>query len=280
MSEKSKGYIYILLSAVCFSLGGILIKLNSWSGISISGARCLFSFLVMLIYLKAINHKIVFNKQVLLGAVVNAGMSTVFVIANKLTAAANVIILQFTMPIYIVLFLWIFWKQKPKKEAVLTCIAAFIGILFFFCESISAGGMLGNILAIVSGILYAIVFLIKKIPGSDFESSALFSFLLSFVIALPFIANETDYSCVNIVTIILLGVVQIGLAYIFLGLGLDYVPPVGAALLSMIEPVLNPVIVAIFYGETIGTMGLIGALIVIASGTVYNVITAVNEKNI
>jgi len=274
MSEKTKGYIYVLLSAVCFSIGGLLIKLNSWSGVSINGARCIFAFFVMLLYLKAINHKIVINKTVLLGAVINTGMSTTFVVANKLTAAANAIILQFTMPIYIVLMLWIFWKKKPNKETVITCLTAFIGFIFFFFDSIETGGMAGNILALISGVLYAGVFLIKKMDGSDFESSALLSFLLSFVVALPFIAQETDYSTVNIITIIVLGVVQIGFSYIFLGLGLNQVSPVGAALLSMLEPVLSPAIVAVFYGEMIGGFGLIGAAIVIASGTVYNVAQA------
>ncbi|MCR5468104.1 MAG: DMT family transporter [Lachnospiraceae bacterium] len=274
MSEKTKGYIYILLSAICFSIGGLLIKINTWSGVSINGGRSIFAFFVMLCFLKAIKHKIVFNKQVVFGALVNTGMSTTFVVANKLTAAANVIILQFTMPIYIVLMLWIFWKKKPKKAEVLTCAAAFVGILFFFYESLSRGGMAGNLLAILSGVLYAIVFLIKKIPGSDFESSALFSFLLNFVISLPFIAQESDFSSVNLVSVVLLGVAQIGLAYIFLGLGLRTVPPVGAALLSMLEPVLSPIIVAVFYGETIGLFGIIGACIVLLSATIYNVMGA------
>jgi len=274
MSEKNKGYISVLLSAICFATGGLLIKINSWSAISINGARSIFALMVMLIYAKSIHHKLKLNWQVLLGAAANTGMSITFVMATKLTAAANAIILQFTMPIYIILLLWIFWKKKPDRASVLTCLAAFIGIIFFFFDSIQSGGMVGNVLAIVSGMLYAIVFLIKKIPGADFESSAIVSFMINFIVGIPFILKETDFGTVNLVSVVLLGVVQIGLAYVFLGRGLSTVPPVGAALLSMVEPVLNPVLVAIFYGETIGFVGLIGAAIVLASGTAYNVITA------
>jgi len=274
MSEKNKGYLCIVLSAICFATGGLLIKINSWSAVSINGARSIFALMVMLIYIKCIGHKLAFNWKVLFGALANTGMSFTFVMATKLTAAANAIILQFTMPIYIIFLLWIFWKKKPDRASVLTCLAAFIGIIFFFFDSIQSGGMLGNILAIISGMLYAIVFLIKKIPGADFESSAVLSFAINFIMGIPFIMKETDFNTVNLVSVVLLGVVQIGLAYVFLGRGLSTVPPVGAALLSMVEPVLNPVLVAIFYGETIGFVGLIGAAIVLASGTVYNVITA------
>ena len=53
-------------------------------------------------------------------------------------------------------------------------------------------------------------------------------------------------------------------------MALDKVPPVGASLISMIEPILNPTLVAIFYGEKMGRMSLIGAVIVLASALFYN----------
>ena len=139
--------------------------------------------------------------------------------------------------------------------------------------------MAGNILAIASGFFYAIVFLIKKIPGADFESSALISFALNFVIGIPFYLQETDFGAVNVSTGILQGVVQIGLAYMFLNAALDKVPPVGASLLSMIEPILNPILVAVFYGETIGPVSLVGAVIVLSSALYYNCASTSIEKS-
>ena len=73
------------------------------------------------------------------------------------------------------------------------------------------------------------------------------------------------------VSVILLGFVQIGMAYIFLAKGLDYVPPVAASLISMVEPIVNPILVAVFYGETIGFISIIGAVIVLGSATFYSV---------
>lgn len=270
MTTQQKGFIYTILSAICFASGGLLIKLNSWSSLSISGSRSIFAFIVFLIYMKKTNHAIRFNFPILIGVLANSLMSLTFIMANKLTSAANAIILQFTLPIYIMLLLWIMEKKRPDRISIVSALLSFTGILFFFFDSISAGGTLGNILAIVSGFFYAVVFVIKRIPGADFESSALISFALNFVIGLPFYPRETDFSTVNLVTVVLLGVVQIGCAYIFLNAALDKLPPVGVSLISMLEPILNPILVAIFYGETIGKISLIGGVIVLSSAFYYN----------
>jgi len=271
---KKSGVISILLSAICFAVGGVLIKSVNWGSFSINGGRCIFAFIVMLIYMKATKHKFVMNKEVILGALANFGMCLTFVAANKLTTAANAIVLQFTMPAFVIIFLMLFWKKKPEKIEIITVCISFLGMLCFFYESLSAGGMLGNIIAVISGALYAVVFLLKKIPGADFESSVLVSHVISVIVGLPFIIRETDFGYSNILWIALLGIVQLGAAYVFLTRGLSTVPPVAASLISMIEPILNPILVAIVCGEMIGPISLIGALIVLGSATVYNVVEA------
>ena len=280
MTAQQKGFIYTALSAVCFATGGLLIKLNTWSSMSINGMRSFFAFFIFLLYMKLTKHQFKFNWKVLLGVVANSMMGITFIMANKMTTAANAIVLQFTLPIYIMLLTWIFLKKKPDKVSVISGMISLVGIMFFFFESLSLGGMTGNVLALVSGFFYAIVFLIKQIPDSDFESSAIISFVLNFVIGIPFILQETDWGIMNMSTGMLQGVVQIGLAYIFLNMALDKVPPVGASLISMIEPILNPVLVAIFYGEKIGKISFVGATIVLASALFYNLRgTGVEENN-
>lgn len=280
MTAQQKGFIYTALSAVCFATGGLLIKLNTWSSMSINGMRSFFAFFIFLLYMKLTKHQFKFNWKVLLGVVANSMMGITFIMANKMTTAANAIVLQFTLPIYIMLLAWIFQKKKPDKVSVISGMISLVGIMFFFFESLSLGGMTGNVLALVSGFFYAIVFLIKQIPDSDFESSAIISFVLNFVIGVPFIIQETDWGIMNMSTGVLQGVVQIGLAYIFLNMALDKVPPVGASLISMIEPILNPVLVAIFYGEKIGKISFVGAIIVLASALFYNLRgTGVEENN-
>lgn len=270
MTAQQKGIIYTALSAVCFATGGLLIKLNTWSSFTINGMRSIVAFFIFLLYMKLTKHGFRFNSKVLLGVIANSMMGLTFVMANKMTTAANAIVLQFTLPIYIMLLMWIFQKKKPDRVSFMSGVISLVGIMFFFFDSLSAGGMIGNILALISGFFYAVVFLIKQIPEADFESSALISFALNFVIGIPFYMQETNWGMTNLTTGLLQGIVQIGLAYIFLNMALDKVPPVGASLISMIEPILNPTLVAIFYGEKMGRMSLIGAVIVLASALFYN----------
>lgn len=268
------GTIYVLLSAICFALGGVLIKFIPWSPMTIQGVRSIFSSVVIGGYMYYTKHKFVFNKSVLFGAICNMVMAFTFVAATKLTTAANAIVLQFTEPIFAILLMWIIYKRRPRKEAVVTCALVFSGILCFFFESLHVGGMAGNVLAIVSGFFYALVFMMKRFPGADFESSILLSNAMSVVFAIPAYMNETTSTPIIWSCIILLGAVQCGLSYVFLSKGLDYVSPVTASLTSTIEPILNPLLVAAFCGEKVGVMAIVGAILVVGSATVYNLIEA------
>lgn len=266
-----KGTLFVLISAVGFSLGGVLIKMIPWSSMTIQGIRSIFSAMVIGGYMLVRHQKFVWNKSVLFGAVCNMVMAFTFVAATKLTTAANAIVLQFTEPIFVILLLWVLYKKKPERDAVFTCLVVFSGILCFFFESMGGGAMTGNLLAILSGFAYALVFLMKQFPGADFESSLLLSNLMSVIIGIPFYGKETEFSSEIWMFMILLGVFQFGFSYIFLSKGLDHVSPVAASLTSTLEPILNPILVAIFYGETIGLLAMVGAILVIGSATIYNV---------
>lgn len=189
-----KGTIYVLLSAVCFSTGGVLIKSIPWSSITIQGIRSIFSFMLIASYMVITKRKFVWNKTVLFGAVCNTVMALTFVSATKMTTAANAIVLQFTEPIFVILLMWALYKKKPKKAAVVACAVVFAGILCFFLDSLSAGGMAGNLLAVFSGFTYALVMMMKGFPGADFESSLLASHVISLSIGLPsFLGGDRSF---------------------------------------------------------------------------------------
>lgn len=274
MRKNNIGYFYVILSAILFSLAGILMKKITWSSITINGLRNLFAFIIMAIYLKKKHHKIVINKVVILCGIITLFMNLTFAMATKLTSAANAIVLQFTEPIFLLLILWMIWKVKPERKAVICSIFVFAGIMCFFLDKITMDGMIGNGLAILSGILYAFVFVFKKIKGSDMESSILLAQGASFLISIPWYGRETDYSLSNFVMIAILGIFQMGIAYVLFVKGLETVSPMAASLASTIEPILNPLWVAIFYGEMISPIAIVGAAVVIVSATVYNVLNA------
>lgn len=269
-----RGLAYVLISAVCFSLAGVLIKIVPWNPVSINGARCIFAIIPMYLYLRATGRRFHVNKQIIGGAVLDFAMLETFVIANKLTTAANAIVLQFTEPVWVILLAWIIFRSRPRASAVAASIVVIAGIVCFFLDSLSAGGVLGNILAIVSGLAYAGVFLLKESPKCDFECAAILGFAACFVVGIPFYAQETVFSLNILLAIMALGIAQLGLAYFFLSKGLDVVSPVTASLTSTIEPLLNPILVAIVVGETIGPVSIFGAVLVIGAATAYNVYAA------
>ncbi len=269
-----RGLAYVLISALCFSLAGVLIKIVPWNPVSINGARCIFAIIPMYLYLCATGRRFHVNKQIIGGAALDFAMLETFVIANKLTTAANAIVLQFTEPVWVILLAWIIFRSRPRASAVAASIVVIAGIVCFFLDSLSAGGVLGNILAIVSGLAYAGVFLLKESPKCDFECAAILGFAACFVVGIPFYAQETVFSLDILLAIMALGIAQLGLAYFFLSKGLDVVSPVTASLTSTIEPLLNPILVAIVVGETIGPVSIFGAVLVIGAATAYNVYAA------
>ena len=218
----------------------------------------------------------------LLGALCIFGTNTLFSLANKLTTAANTIVLQFTAPVFVIVFsalFWkkksaLFWKKKPQKLDLAACAVVFGGVLFFFVDSLEAGGALGNLLAVLAGAAYGGVFLLNEFPDADAISAVFWGDVLSAAVGLPFLVQETAFTSTALASLVVLGVFQVAVAYILLTIGLRSTPPVTASLVSGIEPVLNPLLVATFYGETVGPYALTGAAVVICGVVGYNVLKA------
>lgn len=272
MSKNRSGTIFVFTAAVLYSIGGLCIKLIPWGGMSINGGRTAIALLVIGAYLVMTRHRPRFNRWIALGAVSVFGTNALFSIANKLTTAANVIVLQFTAPIFVILFSALFFHKKPRRLDVLACLVVLTGILFFFLDSLEMGGGLGNLLALLSGISYAGVFLMNDMPHADAISSVFWGDVLSAVTGLPFLLRETEFSTVTIISLVILGAFQVGVAYVCLCIGLKTTPPVTASLISGIEPVLNPILVSVFYREAVGGFALVGAAIVICGVIGYNIL--------
>ena len=267
---RKLGTIFVAISAVLYSIGGLCIKVIPWSGMAINGGRTAIALVVIGLYLVLVKHPLRFNRWILLGALCVFGANSLYAVANKLTTAANAIILQRSAPTFVLLFSAPFLHEKPKKLACIACLAVFGGILFFFVDSLEMGGGLGNFLALLSGVAYAGVFMMNDMPDSDAISSVFWGDVLSALTGLPFLLQETEFPPQAIVSIILLGVFQVALAYILLTIGLAVTTPVTACLISGIEPILNPILVALFYGEMVGHFAVVGAAIVIIGVVGYN----------
>ena len=272
--NRTAGVLCVFAAAVLYSIGGLCMKVIPWSGLAINGGRTAIALVVIGAYLAAVRHPLRMNRWVLVGTLCIFLTNTLFAMANKMTTAANAIVLQFTAPIFVILFTLLFWRKRPQRLDVAACAVVFGGVLFFFVDSLEMGGGLGNAVALLSGVTYAGVFLMNDMPDSDAISSVFWGDVLSALVGLPFLARETEFPPSALVSLLVLGVFQVALAYILLTIGLKTTPPVTASLVSGIEPVLNPILVAVFYHETMGRFALAGAAIVVVGVVGYNVIRA------
>lgn len=272
MSERKRGTLFVFLAAVLYSLGGLCMKWIPWSGVAINGGRTAIALVVIGIYLILTKHPLKMNLWIFVGALSVFSTNLLFSVANKMTTAANAIVLQFTVPIFVMLFSALFLKKRPTKLDLIACIVIFGGVVFFFADSLTMGGGFGNLLALLSGVTYAGIFMLNDMPHADAISSVFWGDVISALVGLPFVLRETDFSAGPMISLLVLGVFQVAIAYILLTIGLQTTPSVTASLVSGIEPVLNPVLVAVFYGETVGAFALVGAFIVIAGVVAYNII--------
>ncbi len=272
MTERQRGTLFVFLAAVLYSIGGLCIKVIPWNGLSINSARNIVALVVVGGYIALSRHGLRLNRWIALGALSVCGTNVLYSVANKLTTAANTIVLQFTAPIFVILLGMVFWKKRPEKLDLIACGLVLAGVVCFFVDSLEMGGMLGNVLALLSGLTYAGVFLLNDLPDADPICSVFWGDALSVIIGFPFLLRETEFTALAITSVVILGAFQVGVAYVLMCIGLKTTPAVTASLISGIEPVLNPVLVALFYREQVGPMAMVGAVIVILSVVGYNVV--------
>ena len=279
MFGKRRGPLYVFLAAVLYSIGGLCIKVIPWSGIAINGARTAIALAVIGLYLAVTRHKPRWNRWVMIGALSVCGTNILFSIANKTTTAANAIVLQFTAPVFVILFSTFLFRKRLERLDMIACVLVLGGVALFFVDSLSAGDLFGNVAALLSGVSYAGVFMMNDMPDSDAISSVFWGDIISAAVGFPFVLMEQRLPLESAASLVVLGVFQVGVAYILLSEGLKTTPPVTASLVSGIEPVLNPILVAVFYQEYIGPFALAGAVIVITSVVVYNVVQSRSKAN-
>lgn len=265
--KKKQALIQVLVSAVLFSTGGLLIKSVPWPPLAISGSRGIIASVMMFLFIKARGWRFRFEKQAFIQAGFMGATLTLFVAANKMTTAANAIVLQYISPVFILLISVIFLHQKPKKADLLVVAAAFCGMGLFFFDQLSADGMIGNLMAIASGLALAAMYvMVGEMEEEVRFTGMMMGHFLTFLIGLPTIVTaDLECSPLAIGCILALGIGQIWLPYVLLAMAVTYCTPLTCNLVGIIEPLLNPVWVFLVTGEAPGVYALLGGAVIIFS---------------
>ena len=271
MKKENVAILEMLGCAALWSVAGILMKLVPWNAFAVSGMRSLIAGATIGVYMLFKRYKLTISKKTLIAGILAGCTYTCFTCANKLTTAANAIVLQFVNPVFIVLFSAMIFKTKIKKADILVAFFSLCGIALFFLDQLQPGYILGNIVAIVAGMFMAGMFMAIGAVDDEQRFSAVFiAQIFTFLIGLPFIiATKPVFTPTATVSILVLGIFQLGLAYILYVKAAKFCPPLACSLLGAVEPLLNPVWVMLFDGERPGIFALIGGVIVIVSITVW-----------
>ena len=271
LTEYQKGIFFVFIAGLLWSTGGLLIKLISLTAMQLAFFRC---FIAAITFGSLFRKKILLvNKLTFINSVFYAAILITFVIATKKTTAANAIFLQSTAPIYVLIFEPIFNKTKYERINVITVAVCMVGMLLFFVGKIEPGHLEGNIIALFSGLAFASFFLGMKKNDPKFQNSSIFyGNVLVAIISIPFLFSLETLKTDDFLMVTFLGVFQIAFAYAFFSAGLKRIFAVEASIISMIEPVLNPVWVFIGYGEIPSVTGIIGGIIILTSITVRSLI--------
>lgn len=279
--NKSAGIIAMAATAFLWSIAGLFIKIIDWNPFAIAGMRSFIASIVVFIYLKRPEIHLSFPQ--IAAAIANAATMLLFVSANKMTTAANAILLQYFAPVLTVFIGAVLLKERARMEHFISLPIVTAGMILMFFDELGGGKLFGNILAVMSAITFSLYFVFMRMQkdGSPLESilishwiTAGICLIFSFFLPAPHITSK------SLAAIAVLGTVQVGLSSILFSVAIKRVSAVQANLIAVIEPVFNPLWVFFVIGEAPGINTLIGGSIIIIAVTMASIVSARRREEV
>ncbi|MCR4733873.1 MAG: DMT family transporter [Treponema sp.] len=326
--KKIEGSFALVICALGWSLGGLFLKYVQINSFAIAAFRSLFAFFTIAVFSKSLPHFFIRNSSdgkinkerslyLWLSALCYAGTMILYVISNKLTYAANAVFLEYTEPVWVIIFTALLLGEKNKKIDYITFAGIVVGMLLFFADNLlqkesgefAETALLGNILALCSGITFAGTTIFQRkqqllaaqeeqaqnirlnnVPDrileekSDTEKQSpaenktkkqkslnssrdafMIAQLITCCFGLPFVFLKENGipDSKSLIFLLLLGIFQMGIPNIMYSIGIKKVTALSASLITMIEPLMNPIWVFIFTHEIPGWKCLLGGLIIL-----------------
>lgn len=264
MGSRHKGYLFALLTAICWSVSGLFVKIVDQSAAVISGIEAIIG----LIFIYGMNWKKVrFTKFIVFIGFCQFMMHITFVYANQLCTVGNVIVLQYSSMIFVLIYESIDKKKLPKLYQWAVIFIAVIGMIIFFYDSFSFDSVLGNALAIVSGAFFGLQFYLNTKEEAMPESSMVAQFLMMIVFMAIDILMDNNFSItkLEIGELIACGLIQTVLASICFAKCIRLIPAFTANVICMSEIVFAPLWALLLLNEKFTPLSFLGACIIVFS---------------
>ncbi len=280
MNERTKGFILVILSAVVFGMIPLIVRsVNDCGSNSImtSFLRFLLSLLPLYLSVRAKKSNLKITKEealkILLIAVCGFGGTSVLLFLSYTyipTGMATTI--HFVYPVFVIFGSILFLKQKisPMK---LVCVAlCFGGILLFYNGGDGAVDPLGMLFAFASGVTYSFYIVYLDFSGlAKMEPTRMifymntFSALMVGSLAVATGSFTLDISLKGWILALLLAISVSFLAVRSFQMGVRYIGPQNAAILSTFEPITSLVVGILVYQEVLTLAGVIGCVLILSS---------------
>ncbi len=273
--------LFVLAAALLWSTGGLFIKATELSAFELSFGRSLLAAATVAYFTRRQGFRV--NSLTVVAALLYAALLLLFVQATKMTTAANAIFLQYTAPVYVLIFEPLIFNEKYRRRDVMVVAACVVGVALFFVGRVRPEQMNGNLLALLSGACFAAFMLILRHPRAgavNRASSIIYGNLLLAVVCAPFFfAGLEKVKLSDVGIIAFLGLFQIGLSYTLFTRGIERgVRSLDAGLVGYVEPVSNPLWVYLILGERPGAWALMGGVIIVVAIVVHTIIGQRREK--
>ncbi|MEA5136011.1 MAG: DMT family transporter [Candidatus Fimivivens sp.] len=263
--------------AFLWSTSGALIKLIEWNGMVITCLRSAIAAAALYIYLRLLGKKLVLNRLTMTTAIAVCIKYVCFIVGNKLTSSANMVALQYTNPVFVLVISIFIFHKKVKNKDILVAIATAAGIAMLTLDRTGPSSTAGNLMGLAVGFTTAIMYLMTARSASYEESLSIITLghIYTAVIMSPFLlSSKIVFTPQNVSSILLLGLVQQAVAYALFSFATRSAPPLTCCLIACINPLLNPVWTAVLVHEIPGPITITGFIIVLGSITLWSVSNA------
>lgn len=272
-AEHRRAFGLLILCGLCWSSGGVLIKLVDWHPLAIWSARSAIAAAALWLVRRPTLRGI--TRAEWGAAVALAATTGLFILSNKLTTAANAILIQYSAPVWIALLGAWFLGERATRLDWITIFLVLGGITLFFFEQLTFDHVAGNLVALAAGVAFAFSAMsLRKVALANVDPlrPLLLGNLLGAVVGAPFMALHAPPDATGWLALLALGIGQQAVAYLCYAWAIRHATALEAMLIPVIEPILSPLWVAIAIGERPGSWAFVGGLIVVGAVTLRGVL--------